>query len=277
MPGEDRRQRLYEALAAYDEALRFYRPDTAPLAYAMTQNNRATILSELATLAWGGPAGAAVCGTASSLGSVSIFFFVVNTNSTLRSVPGRCRRSVLLVAKISCVMGGAGGRSCANLAPGQSGSCGHAAASCTGRLSSAAASCRLRTSRRSSTGGRPPQQVTRCSPWIGTPLTMTVCRMISTIRLSRTCPLCTTDSVTCWMRTTTNPRLLPPLRGQWRYNPNFAMAHRNLAGTLIELGELVRAAEALAIARQLEPDAERLTELEAQLAAARAESSPSPM
>ena len=39
-----------DALAAYDEALRFYRPDTAPLAYAMTQNNRANILSVLATL-----------------------------------------------------------------------------------------------------------------------------------------------------------------------------------------------------------------------------------
>ena len=50
MPGEERRERLYDALAAYDEALRFYRPDTAPLAYAMTQNNRANILSELATL-----------------------------------------------------------------------------------------------------------------------------------------------------------------------------------------------------------------------------------
>jgi hypothetical protein len=50
LPDEDRRQRLYDALAAYDEALRHYRPDTAPLAYAATQNNRATILSELATL-----------------------------------------------------------------------------------------------------------------------------------------------------------------------------------------------------------------------------------
>ncbi|HNS03265.1 MAG TPA: NB-ARC domain-containing protein, partial [Anaerolineae bacterium] len=50
LPGEDRRQRLVEALAAYDEALRHYRPDTAPLDYAATQNNRATLLSELATL-----------------------------------------------------------------------------------------------------------------------------------------------------------------------------------------------------------------------------------
>ncbi len=50
LPGEERRERLYDALAAYDEALRFYRPDTAPLAYAMTQNNRANMLSELATL-----------------------------------------------------------------------------------------------------------------------------------------------------------------------------------------------------------------------------------
>jgi hypothetical protein len=50
LPGEDRRQRLYDALAAYDDALRFRRPDNAPLDYATTQNNRATILSELATL-----------------------------------------------------------------------------------------------------------------------------------------------------------------------------------------------------------------------------------
>ena len=50
MPGEERGQRLYDALAAYDEALRHYRPDTAPLDYAATQNNRANRLSELATL-----------------------------------------------------------------------------------------------------------------------------------------------------------------------------------------------------------------------------------
>jgi len=50
LPGEARRQRLVEALAAYDEALRHYRPDTAPLDYAATQNNRANRLSELATL-----------------------------------------------------------------------------------------------------------------------------------------------------------------------------------------------------------------------------------
>ncbi len=50
LPGEDRRQRLYDALAAYDDALRFIRPDNAPLDYAQTQNNRANRLSELATL-----------------------------------------------------------------------------------------------------------------------------------------------------------------------------------------------------------------------------------
>jgi len=50
LPDQNRRQRLYDALAAYDAALEHYRPDTAPLDYAMTQNNRATILSDLATL-----------------------------------------------------------------------------------------------------------------------------------------------------------------------------------------------------------------------------------
>jgi len=50
LPGEARRQRLDEALAAYDEALCFRRPDTAPLDYAGTQNNRGLLLSELATL-----------------------------------------------------------------------------------------------------------------------------------------------------------------------------------------------------------------------------------
>jgi tetratricopeptide (TPR) repeat protein len=50
LPGEDRRGRLYEALAAYDDALRYRRPENAPLDYAGTQNNRANILSALATL-----------------------------------------------------------------------------------------------------------------------------------------------------------------------------------------------------------------------------------
>ena len=50
LPNEDRQARLVESLAAYDEALKHYRPDTAPLDYAMTQNNRANRLSELASL-----------------------------------------------------------------------------------------------------------------------------------------------------------------------------------------------------------------------------------
>jgi tetratricopeptide (TPR) repeat protein len=50
LPGEDRRGRLYAALAAYDDALRYRRPENAPLAYATTQNNRANRLSDLATL-----------------------------------------------------------------------------------------------------------------------------------------------------------------------------------------------------------------------------------
>ncbi|MCB0078888.1 MAG: hypothetical protein KDD73_15865, partial [Anaerolineales bacterium] len=45
-----RRGRLLAALAAYDEALRFRRPEVVPLDYAMTQNNRATLLSAMATL-----------------------------------------------------------------------------------------------------------------------------------------------------------------------------------------------------------------------------------
>jgi hypothetical protein len=48
LPDEDRRARLLEALDAYNEALKFRRPDTAPLDYAMTQNNRGTVLSDLA-------------------------------------------------------------------------------------------------------------------------------------------------------------------------------------------------------------------------------------
>ncbi|MBI3243968.1 MAG: hypothetical protein HYZ49_16930 [Chloroflexi bacterium] len=57
LPNEGRVRRLLEALAAYDDALKYRRPDTAPLAYAMTQNNRAMTqnnranrLSELASL-----------------------------------------------------------------------------------------------------------------------------------------------------------------------------------------------------------------------------------
>ncbi|MCL6542173.1 MAG: hypothetical protein K6T87_16575 [Roseiflexus sp.] len=47
---EDRAARLRQALSAYDEALRFYTPTSAPLAYAMTQNNRAVLLSDLASV-----------------------------------------------------------------------------------------------------------------------------------------------------------------------------------------------------------------------------------
>ena len=50
LPDEDRAARLRDALAAYDEALRFRRPDTAPLDYATTQNNRGLLLQYLATL-----------------------------------------------------------------------------------------------------------------------------------------------------------------------------------------------------------------------------------
>ena len=46
LPDEDRRARLLEALAAYDEALQFRRPDTAPLAFAMTQANLALLCVE---------------------------------------------------------------------------------------------------------------------------------------------------------------------------------------------------------------------------------------
>lgn len=50
LPGEDRTARLRQALTAYDEALKSYRPDTAPLAYATTQNNRGNLLRDLANL-----------------------------------------------------------------------------------------------------------------------------------------------------------------------------------------------------------------------------------
>ena len=49
-PGRDRPPRLAAALFAYEEALRWYQPDMAPLDYAATQNNRAIILNELAGL-----------------------------------------------------------------------------------------------------------------------------------------------------------------------------------------------------------------------------------
>ena len=49
-PGQDRAQRLRDALAAYAEALRFYTPDASPLDYASIQNNRAVLLGDLATL-----------------------------------------------------------------------------------------------------------------------------------------------------------------------------------------------------------------------------------
>jgi len=50
--------------------------------------------------------------------------------------------------------------------------------------------------------------------------------------------------------------------------PDFAMWRRNQTATLIELGRLDEAAAALAVARTLEPDAPRLAQLDADLAAA---------
>jgi tetratricopeptide (TPR) repeat protein len=51
--------------------------------------------------------------------------------------------------------------------------------------------------------------------------------------------------------------------------PNFAMWHRNRAGTLIELERLDQAEAAIAQARALETEAPRLAELDAELAEAR--------
>ena len=48
--GEDRGARLREALAAYDEALHYKRPDVSPFDYAMMQNNRANLLYDMAGL-----------------------------------------------------------------------------------------------------------------------------------------------------------------------------------------------------------------------------------
>jgi tetratricopeptide (TPR) repeat protein len=53
--------------------------------------------------------------------------------------------------------------------------------------------------------------------------------------------------------------------------PDFAMWHRNRAGTLIELGRLEEARGAIDQARALEPDAPRLQQLEEALAAALAQ------
>ena len=50
--------------------------------------------------------------------------------------------------------------------------------------------------------------------------------------------------------------------------PDYAMWHRNRAGTLIELSRLDEARQAIARARELEPAAPRLVELEAELAQA---------
>ncbi|KAB8140702.1 hypothetical protein F8S13_22090 [Chloroflexia bacterium SDU3-3] len=47
---DDRAGFLYRALAAYDETLLFFSPDTNPLDFATTQNNRAVVLSMIANL-----------------------------------------------------------------------------------------------------------------------------------------------------------------------------------------------------------------------------------
>lgn len=50
LPGEARRERLLQARQAYEQALEYRRPETAPLGYATTQNNLGALLGELAPL-----------------------------------------------------------------------------------------------------------------------------------------------------------------------------------------------------------------------------------
>lgn len=50
LPGEDRRARLLQALEAYDDTLKYYRPEVAPLDYAMTQGNLANLYAAFAEL-----------------------------------------------------------------------------------------------------------------------------------------------------------------------------------------------------------------------------------
>jgi tetratricopeptide (TPR) repeat protein len=50
MPTGNRRENLNKAIAAYQQALIYWTPETAPLAYAMTQNNLGTAYSDLAQL-----------------------------------------------------------------------------------------------------------------------------------------------------------------------------------------------------------------------------------
>ena len=54
--------------------------------------------------------------------------------------------------------------------------------------------------------------------------------------------------------------------------PDFAMWRRNQASALLDLGRLDEAEAAIAAAREMEPDAPRLAQLEAQLTAARQKS-----
>ena len=49
-PGQSRRARLFEALAAYDEALEHRRPEVAPLDYAMALGNDAISLCQIAAI-----------------------------------------------------------------------------------------------------------------------------------------------------------------------------------------------------------------------------------
>ena len=48
-PDEDRRARLLEALNAYNEALKFRLPDTAPLDYAAIQGNLSLLYLDLSS------------------------------------------------------------------------------------------------------------------------------------------------------------------------------------------------------------------------------------
>ncbi|MBA2449049.1 MAG: hypothetical protein H0V51_13590 [Chloroflexi bacterium] len=50
LEGEDRRARLFEAQAAYDEALEHRRPEVAPLDYAMALGNDAISLCQIAAI-----------------------------------------------------------------------------------------------------------------------------------------------------------------------------------------------------------------------------------
>jgi len=93
LPGEDRRARLLQALDAYDDALRFRRPENAPLDYATTQINLSLLFTRLASLQGGDRLHYLVAGFASAQEGAR-FFQALHHAPYARSANDQLRQTI---------------------------------------------------------------------------------------------------------------------------------------------------------------------------------------